>query len=257
LIESLGGRYIAAGDMGIYPEDLDLVRQESRFVVGCSELYGGSGDSGIPTALGIYEGIKACTQEVYGSDSLSRRRILVQGVGKVGFTLLEYLANEGAEILISEVNSLALERATSHYSVQVVPPVEVYDVECDIFSPNATGAILNDDTIPRLRCSIIAGAANNQLAEPRHGQILHEIGILYAPDFIINAGGIINVADELEGYNRERAYKKVQAIRGRVERVLAISKEQGIDTQKAGNKLAEERIHIIGNVHRPFIPKAR
>ena len=257
LVESLGGRYIAAGDMGVNSEDLNIVRQETGFVVGFPEAWGGSGDSGIPTALGLYVSMKACAQEVFGKDSISGRRVMVQGVGKVGFPLLGHLTAEGAEMLISDVDLSNLKRAVAKYSVKAVSPDEVYDVECDIFSPNARGALLNDDTIPRLRCSIVAGAANNQLAEPRHGQMLHERGILYAPDFIINAGGIISLADELEGYNRERAYQKVRAVRERLERVIAIAKEQGIPTYRAADIAAEERIHIMGDVHRTYIPRSR
>jgi leucine dehydrogenase len=253
-IQSLNGRYITATDVGTTDADMEVIGQETRFFTGLPESQGGSGGTSAATGLGLYMGMKACAKEVYGSDSLAGKRVMVQGVGKVGGYLMEHLAQEGAVLIVADVNQAAVQRAAEKHRAKIVPPDEVFEVDCDIFSPNALGPVLDDQTIPLLRCRIVCGGANNQLAEPRHGQMLAERGILYAPDYIVNAGGVINVAHEFEGYVREKAYAKVRAIYQTMERVIAIAKERGIPTSEAADRLAEERILAIRAIHRNYLP---
>lgn len=240
-VESLNGRYITAEDVGVGVEDMDVVRRETTHVTGVA-VAGSSGDPSPVTAFGVWRGMKACAREVWGSDSLAGKTVAIQGVGHVGFYLARHLFAEGARLVVADINEDSVRRVVGETGAVAVRPGEIYDAACDIFSPAALGAVLNDDTIPRLRCRIVAGAANNQLAEDRHGDILHKRGILYAPDYIINAGGLINVADELDGgYDRERAFRKVEIIYRNMEEIIAISKRDGIPTHRAADILAEER----------------
>jgi leucine dehydrogenase len=221
-VQTLGGRFITGTDVGTEKTDFVWSKMESDFLVGLPEEHAGSGDSSIITAFGAWKGMKACAMTTWGADSLKGKRIAVQGVGKVGFNLVEHLMDEGALVTVCDVVPEHVKRVKETFpAVTVVEPAAIYDVECDIFSPNALGAVLNDDTIPRLKCRVVAGAANNQLAEPRHGDELYRKGILYAPDYVINAGGLIQVADELLGYNRDRAFRKTAEIYDRSSRFSA------------------------------------
>jgi leucine dehydrogenase len=247
-IETLGGRYITAEDVGTALEDMDVVRRETRWVTGCSKTYGGSGDPSPVTAYGILQGMKACALEVFGDAALSRRTVALQGVGKVGHALCGYLVEEGADVTIADVDVDNLARAVSDFGVETTSLDTVHTMDVDIFAPCALGAVINDDTVSQLHCKIIAGAANNQLAREEHGDKLRDLGILYAPDFVINAGGLINVEDELRGYDRERAMKKVEGIYKQLQTIFTMARERGISTARAAIEHAEERIRKIGRI---------
>lgn len=254
-VQALRGRFFTGTDVGTTPDDFLQASQETQYVVALPEAFGGSGDSSIITAFGVWKGLKACAREVFGDDSLKGLRVAVQGVGKVGYHLAEHLHDEGAIITVTDISQENIARVAEKFPVNMVSTDEIYGVECDIFSPNALGAILNDDTIPRLRCKIIGGAANNQLKERRHGDILLQKGILYAPDYVINAGGLIQVADELQGYNRDRAFRKAGQIYDLLGRIFYISRTEGIPTYQAADRLAERRIARMSSLKRVYIPE--
>lgn len=252
-IETLKGRFYTGTDVGTVGMDFVSAAKQSKYLVGLPEEYGGSGNSAIITAFGVWRGVKATAQEAFGSDSMKNLTIAVQGLGKVGYNLLGRLHEEGAKLIVTDVYEESVRRVKEEYpDVTVVSPDEIYGVECDIFSPNALGAILNDQTIPQLKCKAICGAANNQLAEPRHGDALQEMGILYAPDYIANAGGLIQVADELKGYNKERAFKNASLIYDILLQVYAISKQENLPTYKAADRMIESRIETIGRIKRKY-----
>ncbi|MCS1350804.1 Glu/Leu/Phe/Val dehydrogenase [Mechercharimyces sp. CAU 1602] len=252
-IQGLNGRYITAEDVGTTVEDMDLIHQETRFVTGVSPEFGSSGNPSPVTAYGVYRGVKAAAKEAFGDDDLTGKTIAVQGVGSVAYTLCKHLHEEGAKLIVTDINKQNMERAVRDFGAETVPPDKIYDVACDIFSPCALGAIINDDTLPRLQCKVIAGAANNQLQADRHGKELQERGIVYAPDYVINAGGVFNVADELHGYNRERAMKRVETIYDNIERVFAIAKRDGIPSNLAADRMAEERIASVRQSRSMFL----
>jgi len=243
-IDSLGGKYITAEDVGTTVADMGIVHQETRYVTGLSRAEHGSGDPSPMTAFGVYRGMKACAQARFGSDSLRGRRVAVQGLGKVGYHLVKRLVEEGAEVIATEINTQRATQVQAELGIQLVDADAIYDVDCDIFAPCALGAILNDDTLPRLRCRIVAGAANNQLAEDRHGVILAERGILYAPDYVINAGGLINVATELGAYDAKEAWNKTAAIYDTILRIISLAEEEDIPTNIAAHRLAQARIEM-------------
>ena len=256
-IEGLNGRYITAEDVGTTVEDMDLIHEETRFVTGVSPAFGSSGNPSPVTAFGVYQGMKASAKEAFGDDSLEGKTVAVQGVGSVAYHLCKYLHDEGVRLIVTDINKENMERAVQDFEAETVDPDGIYDVDCDIFSPCALGAIINDDTINRLKCQVIAGSANNQLKAEEHGKILHEKGIVYAPDYVINAGGLINVADELLGYNRERAMKKVETIYHTILRVFEISKRDCIPSNQAADRMAEERIHSIRHARSNFLLNER
>jgi len=254
-VQSLNGRYITAEDVGISTADIEHVRVETDYAAGTPIASGGSGDPSPFTALGVFRGIQACAQEKWGSTDLQGRTVAVQGLGHVGYYLCKHLHEAGARLIVTDLYEDQVERVVQVMGATPVKPDEIYGVACDIFSPNALGAGINDDTIPVLKASIIAGAANNQLKEDRHGEKLMELGILYAPDYVINAGGVINVAAELEpnGYNSELSTAKVMGIFDNVSRVIAIAKTEGIPTYLAADRLAELRIQQIAGVKRTYL----
>ena len=252
-IQGLNGRYITAEDVGTTVSDMDLIHEETNYVTGISPAFGSSGNPSPVTAYGVYRGMKAAAKEAFGSDSLEGLKISVQGLGNVAYKLCEYLHNEGAKLVVTDINQAAIDRVVNDFDAIAVAPDEIYAQEVDIFSPCALGAILNDETIPQLKAKVIAGSANNQLKDSRHGDYLHELGIVYAPDYVINAGGVINVADELYGYNRERAMKRVDGIYDSIEKIFAISKRDSIPTYVAANRLAEERIARVAKSRSQFL----
>lgn len=253
-VQSLNGRYITAEDVGTTVQDMDYVNLETDFVTGVSAK-GSSGDPSPKTALGVFRGLLAAAHEVWGSDDINGKTVAVQGVGHVGYYLCQHLHNAGAKLVICDIDQDSINRAVKEFGAEVVKPDAIYDVKCDIYSPCALGAVINDKTIDRLTCKVVAGAANNVLAEDRHGDLLQKKGIIYAPDYVINAGGLMNVADELNGYNEERAIEKVKTIYNNIAKVIAISKRDNIPTYKAADRMAEERIEKIGRVHGNFIRK--
>jgi len=252
-IQGLNGRYITAEDVGTTVADMDIIYQETDYVTGISPEFGSSGNPSPVTAYGVYRGMKAAAKEAFGSDSLEGKTIAVQGVGNVAYNLCRHLHEEGAKLIVTDINKEAVQRVVEEFSAKAVDPNDIYGVDCDIFAPCALGGIINDQTIPQLKAKVIAGAANNQLREARHGDIIHEMGIVYAPDYVINAGGVINVADELYGYNRERAMKKVEQIYNNIEKVLEIAKRDNIPTYKAADRLAEERIETMRKSRSQFL----
>jgi leucine dehydrogenase len=249
-LETLGGRYIVAEDVGTSTEDMEYIRIETSHVVGVDVTHGGSGDPSPFTALGVLQGMKACAEEVFGDASLEGRTVAVQGLGHVGWHLCEMLHKEGVGLFVSDLHEEVVERARQEFGAKPVEPDEILSIPCDVFAPCALGAVVNDETLPNFRCRIIAGSANNVLLEPRHGEVLAERGILYAPDYVINAGGLINVADELEGYNEKRATKRVMRIYDSMESIIAIAKRDGVPTHVAADTLALERIDAISSIER-------
>ncbi|WP_164218106.1 branched-chain amino acid dehydrogenase [Virgibacillus sp. YIM 98842] len=253
-IQSLNGRYITAEDVGTTEEDMDLIHMETDFVTGISaESQGSSGNPSPVTGYGIYKGMKAAAKEVFGNESLEGKTIAVQGVGNVAYALCEHLHEEGANIIVTDINKEAVNRAVEAFHAEAVDPDDIYDVDCDIYAPCALGATINDETIPKLKAKIIAGSANNQLKESKHGDIIHEKGILYVPDYVINAGGVINVADELNGYNQARAMKKVETIYDNLTKVFEIARRDHIPTHAAADRMAEERITSMKKSRNQFL----
>ncbi|NMP21139.1 Glu/Leu/Phe/Val dehydrogenase [Sulfobacillus harzensis] len=256
LIESLGGRYITAEDVGISADDMAVVARETRFVGGLKET---SGDPSPATALGVLEGMKAACQMVYGSTSLQGKRVALQGLGHVGMLLAGMLRDEGAQLTVTDIHPEETRAKAESLGAAWVEPEEIYGVEADIFAPCALGAILNDDTIPQLKVRIVAGSANNQLKEPRHGLELMRRNIVYVPDYVINGGGVVNVADEFQpgGYHADRAYARVRQIGRQVGEILDRAQEEKIPSQDAADRLAETRIHTLGRVQTTYVPHGR
>ncbi|HEY3568967.1 MAG TPA: Glu/Leu/Phe/Val dehydrogenase dimerization domain-containing protein, partial [Thermoanaerobaculia bacterium] len=240
-VESLNGLYITAEDVGTGTEDMEVVHHETRWVTGLPPESGGGGDPSPVTAFGTLQGIKAAVQHL-GDDSLKGRSVAVQGLGSVGYNLARFLRDEGAKVFATDIDPEKTARAREELGAEIVPLNEILEVECDVVAPCALGAIINDESVPRLRCRIVAGAANNQLKEDRHGQELHDRGILYAPDYVINAGGLINVYNELVGYNREVSMRMARGIFANMARLFEIARAQSIPTYLAADRLAEERI---------------
>ncbi|MFJ8066677.1 branched-chain amino acid dehydrogenase [Psychrobacillus sp. NPDC096426] len=256
-IQGLNGRYITAEDVGTTVADMDIIHEETNYVTGISEAFGSSGNPSPVTAYGVYVGMKAAAKEAFGSDSLEGKTVAVQGVGNVAYTLCDYLHKEGAKLIVADINQISVDRAVNAFGAVQVGVDEIYAQDADIFAPCALGAIINDNTIPQLKAKVIAGSANNQLKETKHGDIIHEMGIVYAPDYVINSGGVINVADELYGYNHERAMKRVSCIYDTIEKIFAISKRDEIPTYVAADRLAEERIERIGKSRSQFLQNGK
>lgn len=252
-VESLGGRYITAEDVGIGTEDIGLVRMETDNVAGLPDK---SGEPSPATAFGVYRGMKACVRAIYKTESLRGKVVAVQGVGQVGYYLCRHLYDEGARLIVSDIYQDRLDVAAKEFGAQAVPPEEIYAVESDIFSPCALGAVVNDQTIKQFKCKIIAGSANNQLQEPSHGDQLHKMGILYAPDYVINGGGVTNVAHERHpaGYNHERAYSQIATIYDKISRIIEISRVENIPTYRAADVLAEGRLDKLARLGRIRLP---
>lgn len=245
-IQGLSGRYITAEDVGTSVADMVHVRMETRFVTGIPSSQGGSGDPSPFTALGVFRGMKACAARVFGTDDLANRTVAIQGMGNTGWYLATYLKAEGARLFVTDLDPERVRRAVTELGATAVAPDDIHAADVDIFSPAALGGIINDDTIPKLKARIVAGSANNQLAdEGKHGDELRARGILYAPDFVINSGGLINVANELVGYNRDLATAQVNAIGDIISRIITLAETHRVSTHIAANKLAEDRIASV------------
>jgi len=238
-VDSLGGRYTVAEDVGISVPDVEIMGRETRHVAGIPE--GGAGDPSPATAYGVFMGIKAAARYRLGTDRLSGLRIAVQGVGHVGYYLCQHLAAEGAELIVADIAKDSLERAVREFDAQVVAPEAIAAAAVDIYAPCALGATLNDDTLPRLQAKIVAGSANNQLAEARHGEALRQRGILYAPDYVINAGGVIAISHEGPAYDEAKAYAHVARIHDTLLEIFRRAEAQKVATSEAADRLAEER----------------
>ena len=249
-VESLGGRYITAEDVGTSTADMEYIRAETEHVTG---LLGKSGDPSPVTAYGVYRGIKACAKVRYGSDDLSGKVVAVQGCGHVGYSLLKLLHEDGARLIVTDIDPQRVKSAVEDFGATAVATDAIYGQQANIFAPCALGAIVNDETLPQLKVDIVAGAANNQLAEDRHGQELESQGILYAPDYVINGGGLINVNAELHGWTLERARNKAGEIYDSILRVFDIAREERIPSYLAADRLAEERIAMVAKVRQNFV----
>lgn len=249
-VDSLGGKYITAEDVAMTSRDMEIINMETDYVSGLPENMGGSGDPSPVTAYGVYVSMKASAKEVWGSDSLSGKKVLVQGIGHVGEVLVSHLKNDDAIVCINDINEERLKEVSAKYNVEVVHADKMFDLDIDIYAPCALGATVNDETLSKLKCKIICGAANNQLAnEKLHGEAVGKKGILYAPDFVVNAGGIINVYYELEGYNRERAMAHAEKIYETTSSIFQMAKKEGIPTYVAANRMAEQRIEAIAKIN--------
>jgi leucine dehydrogenase len=253
-VESLSGRYVTAEDVNMKTSDMEFIAMETRHVAGLPEIKGGAGDPSPVTGYGVYMGMKAAAKKAFGSDDLSGKKIGVQGVGQVGKYLIEYLIKEGAEVLITDIFQEKLMEVARATGAQAVDPNVIYDLQMDIYAPCALGATINDETIDRLKCAVIAGGANNQLKdEEKHGKLLMQKGIVYAPDFLINAGGVINVGMEyLGGYNREIVFQQTEKIYETCIQILNKSEAENIPAQQAAIETAKARIESMGRVKLPF-----
>jgi leucine dehydrogenase len=259
-VNSLAGEYITAEDVGTSVKDMEYVFMETPFVTGIPSAFGGSGDPSPYTAHGVFMAIKASVKEKLGVDQLSGLRVNVQGLGNVGHNLVEFLVGDGAQVAVADIDKDKVKLISEKHGLKVIHPDEIVTAECDVFAPCAMGAVINDQTITQLKCKIVCGGANNQLAEHRHGDALRELGVLYAPDFVANAGGLMNVFVELEGYSSERAFDKTKQVYESMMKIFSIAKRDGVATHVAANRLAEHRIqkisslrqHHQGRMARPF-----
>lgn len=246
-VEGLSGRYITAEDVGTTQADMDLIHRETPHVTGVSMSLGGSGDPSPATAWGVLWAMKAVAERLWGTPSLAGRHVCVSGVGKVGSALVAHLADEGAKVTVSDVRKEAAELAVDQYGAVAVGPEAAHTVACDIFSPCALGSVLNSTTIPELRCDAVVGSANNQLASPADAERLRHRGVVYAPDFVANAGGVINIAEEPHGYDHARAYDRIASIHDTLLQMFERADVDGITTAAAADRLAEERIASVSH----------
>lgn len=249
-VEALGGRYITAEDVGTTVDDMEYVRMETDSVVG---LHSGLGDPSPVTAYGVFHGIRASARQKFGDDSLTNRHVTVQGLGNVGSHLCRFLTEAGARITVTDIDPQRVRRMEQEFDATGVDPHEIYGVEADIFAPCALGAVVNDDTLKVLRVQVVAGGSNNQLAQPRHGEELHKKGVLYAPDYVINAGGLINVYGEREHWDAQRCMRKAEEIYGTLLRIFARAEEDNVPTHQAADGLAEQRIREVRHLQRSWL----
>lgn len=256
-IDSLGGRYITAEDVGIDVNDMEYVFQETEYVVGVHQVHGGSGNPAPFTALGTYQSIKASLEKKYGNQNIGDYSFAVQGVGHVGIELVKLLHADGAKIFVTDINQGAVDNCVDEYGCEAVGLDEIYQVDANVYSPCALGATVNDNTIDQFSFDVVCGSANNQLAESRHGDELEKKGIVYAPDYAANAGGLMNVSIELEGYNKKRATRMTRNIYYNIKRIFDIAERDNIATWKAADRMGEERIQKIGKVKLPYMGQRR
>ncbi|KAB2376441.1 MULTISPECIES: Leu/Phe/Val dehydrogenase [Actinomadura] len=249
-VQSLNGRYYTACDVGTYSEDMDVVARECRFVTGRTVAHGGAGDSSILTAYGVFQGMRAAAETVWGTPSLRGRRVGVEGVGKVGHRLVEHLREDGADVVICDVSEAAVERVQAlHPEVDVVADKdEMVRTELDVYAPCALGGSLNDDTVPLLSAKVVCGAANNQLAHSGIEKRLADRDVLYAPDYVVNSGGVIQVADEIEGFEFDRAKARASGIYETTRKIFALAADEGVPPAVAADRLAERRMSEIGRL---------
>jgi leucine dehydrogenase len=248
-VESLGGRYITAEDVGTSTADMDYVHMETDYVSG---LAGRSGDPSPVTVHGVFRAIQASAKECWGTDDLSSRTVALQGCGHVGYYLAKELHEAGAKLVVTDIDADRVKRVVNEFGARGVAADEIYSATADIFAPCALGAIINDKTIPQLKVEIVAGAANNQLLEERHGDALERRNIIYAPDYVANAGGVINVYSELAGWTSARSFRKADEIYETVRKVFEIAKEEKVPTYLAADRLAEQRIRAVGSMIRTW-----
>jgi leucine dehydrogenase len=244
-VEDLRGHYITAEDSGTSIEDMEVIRSVSKHVTGVDPAHGGSGDPSPFTALGVRRGIEACVHFAMGKSSLEGIHVAVQGVGHVGYHLCRELHAHGAKLTVADVDPLKAERAQREFGAGIAPLDDIFAVQCDVFSPCALGSALNPETVPRLRCRIVAGAANNQLAEPAMGAALMQRGIVYAPDYAINAGGLVNVAQEIQGYDADKSRSRTLRIYDTILEIIERARKAMTPTDIIANKMVEERLSAV------------
>jgi leucine dehydrogenase len=245
-VNSLSGKYITAEDVNTNTADMEFISLETKHVTGKPEYSGGSGDPSPFTAYGTFVGMKSCANKRWGSDSLEGKKILVQGVGHVGQYLVEHLTKAGAKVFIADISEEKLNDTAQKFKAEIIPLDKMWDTDIDIYAPCALGATVNADSLNKMKCSIIAGAANNQLAvEKEHGRTLIDKGIIYAPDFLINAGGLINVSAEIGNYNREQVNSAVEKIYDRLLDCWKLAEAQDITAQEAAMQMAQKRIDAM------------
>lgn len=255
-VESMNGRYITAEDVGIDVNDMEYVFHETDNVVGVHQVHGGSGDPSPFTAYGTLQGIRASLEKKYGNADIGKYSYAVQGVGHVGYELVKLLRAEEAKVFVTDINEDNVKRCVEELGCEAVAPDEIYAVDADVYCPCALGGVVNEDTLPQFKFDIVCGSANNQLATNECGNALEEKGILYAPDYAVNAGGLMNVSIEFEGYNRERAMRMMRTIYYNVGRIFDISKRDKIPTWMAADRMGEERIATIGKIKLPFMGRS-
>ena len=255
-IESLNGRYITAEDVNTSVDDIEHIFTETNYVTGVAQANGGSGNPSPYTALGVFRGIEASVTKAFGKRDLKGKTIAIQGVGSVGFELAKLLHEAGASIVYTDVNERNIQRMKEGVpSAKFVAPNEIFGVTCDVYAPCALGASINDETIPQLKAKIVCGAANNQLKEDRHGLILKEKGILYAPDYLVNAGGVMNVSIEFEGWADSKSRRMVDTIYDKTLEVFKIAESQNIPVNKAADVMAENRITAMRQIKTSYLGK--
>ena len=238
-VQRLAGRYIVAEDVGISVPDVEIMQQETRHVAGTTA--GGAGDPSPATAYGVYMGLRAAVKHKLGRNELDGLTVAVQGLGHVGYYLCKHLAEAGARLVVTDINETAIQTAVAEFDAERVAPDEIYAVDCDVFAPCALGAVINDDTLEFLKAKVIAGSANNQLHEPRHGEILKQRGVLYAPDYVINAGGVIDISHEGRDYDKGKAFAHVAEIHDTLLEIFRRAESEGVPTGEAADRIAEER----------------
>ena len=241
-VNTLGGRYITAMDVGIGPKDLPVIARRTKYVAGFDQPGKTGGDSGPLTALGVFVGLKAAVRHKFGADNTNGMRVAIQGLGKVGMGLAKQLHEEGAKLIVSDINRDTTAKAVDMFGAKVVSPEDIATVDCDVFSPNALGAILDDRAVPASRAKVVAGGANNQLARDEHGEVLRQRGILYAPDYVINGGGIIRVAGQIFGWDDADIERRVLGIADTLGEIFRRSDAEGVPTGAVADRIAEERI---------------
>lgn len=259
-VDSLAGRFIAGVDVGTNENDMVILQQETNHVTALPQYYGGAGSTSGATAYGVYQGIKKASEIVFDNAKLSNKSVSIQGAGNIGSRLAEYLSKEGAKIYITDIDKNALNKVKENIDVETVKPEDIYELDVDIFAPCALGGILNDVTIPKLKCKLVAGSANNQLKEvKKHSQMLKARGIIYGVDYILSAGGVINNSQQYNsyGYNKEAAYKKVASIGDNIKRVVEIAKNNDTTTYEAAKIFADKRLDMSNNLNKWYIRKER
>jgi len=254
LVALLGGTFRTSSDMNTGEADMDVIGERTEYVFGRSVEAGGSGNPAPPTAVGIYHGIRASLSHVFGSDDLEGRIVVVQGAGGVGSSLADHLASAGASVVVADIDRPRAHAVAGRVGGTAIAADDILGTDCDVYAPCAMGGVLSAETVPRLRCRIVAGSANNQLERPEHGDMLGNQGILYAPDFVINAGGLINVSDELQGYDRERAMARVEGIYRTLREVFRLARTEGTSTRKTAERMAEERMARVSRVRLLWVP---
>jgi valine dehydrogenase (NAD+) len=254
-VQAVGGRYYTACDVGTYVEDMDVIARECSFVTGRSPAYGGAGDSSILTAYGVFQGMRAAAEVAWGSPSLRGRRVGIAGVGKVGHHLVEHLLDDGASVVVADVSRDAVDRVrVVHPEVDMLDIDDLVSAPMDVYAPCALGGALSDDTVPALQAAVVCGAANNQLAHPGIEKVLEDRGVLYAPDYVVNSGGLIQVADEIEGYSEPRARAKATGIYDTTRRIFALANTEGVPPSVAADRLAERRMTEIPRLRQVWLP---